>query len=260
MIVNRTMLAWLPCLLAVPLLAQPQIGGGTCSSASLSGTYSLTLTGRVVSSAVAFTGASQGIGTATFDGLNKVTFTLTNNTNQAFGIAQTLSGTYSLQSNCIGVLNITTGDMANFTLESYNQGKAYLITGQDGVYSFTGNGSTFPATCTAGVPPAVYSFNGAGFTLASNAITGFNYISGLIQLNLANAITTTWNVTANGSQKSNTTIGTYTVTGCTATANVTDPAGNAYVLLFTITSGNGANFLVSGSNSQMIFTGAGRVL
>ena len=52
--ITKTLLAALP-FFAVPLLAQPQIGGGTCSSATLSGTYSLTLTGRDVNaSAVIF--------------------------------------------------------------------------------------------------------------------------------------------------------------------------------------------------------------
>jgi hypothetical protein len=90
---------------------------------ALSGSYSATLTGGDLNSAVAFSNASQAVGSVVFDGLSKVTFTLTNNSNKFFGVAQTLSGTYSLQSNCIGVLTITTGDTASFTLEAYNLGK-----------------------------------------------------------------------------------------------------------------------------------------
>jgi hypothetical protein len=142
-----TILACLPCLLTAPLLAQPQIGGGTCNSSTLNGSFSLTLTGRDLSSAVAFSNALQGIGTASFDGLSRVTFTLTSNTNKLAGVAQTMSGSYSLQSNCVGVVTITSGDSASFTLESYNEGRDYLITGQDGVYSLMGSGSVLPATC-----------------------------------------------------------------------------------------------------------------
>ncbi len=141
----RLLFACLPCLLAASLFAQPQIGGGTCSSSSLTGNYSLTVTARDVSSSVSFTKSLQGIGTATFDGLSKATFNLTNNTNQTAGTAQTWSGTYSMQSNCVGVITITTGDTATFSVGVYNAGKDYVLTGQDGVYSFTGSGSS--ASC-----------------------------------------------------------------------------------------------------------------
>jgi len=178
------------CFGSAPLLAQPQIGGGICSSASLSGNYSLTLTGRDVSSTVTFSKVSQGIGTANFDGQSKVTFTLTNNTNQAFGTAQTLSGTYSMQANCIGVLNITTGDTATFSLESYNPGKNFLVTGQDGTYSFTGNGGLLPAAaCSASSLTSAYGFNGNGYALTSGAVSGVNNVSGTLQLDGKSAVT-----------------------------------------------------------------------
>ena len=111
----RIRAAALSCFcLAAPLMAQMQIGGGTCSSASLNGTYSATLTGRDVSSTLTFSKALEGIGTATFDGQSKVAFTLTTNTNQSSGISQTLSGTYTMQANCAGTLTLTTGDTAKF--------------------------------------------------------------------------------------------------------------------------------------------------
>jgi hypothetical protein len=118
--------------LAAPLMAQTQIGGGTCSSASLKGIYSVALTGRDVSSTLTFSNVLQGIGTVTFDGQSNVAFSLTNNTNQSSGKAQTWSGTYTLQANCSGTLTLTIGDTASFSLESYNGGKDYLITGLDG--------------------------------------------------------------------------------------------------------------------------------
>lgn len=263
---HRMTLACFPFLLAAPLLAQPQIGGGTCNSASLNGTYSLSLTGRDLSSAVAFSNVLQGIGTAAFDGLSKVTFTLTNNTQKQFGVAETLSGTYSMQANCIGVVNITSGDTATFTLGSFDQAAEgvaatdFFVDGQDGVYSFLGNGSLLPASaCTASLLSGTYAFNGNGFALAANAISGVNSISGLMQFDGTSAITTNWYVSTSGSSTNTTTSGSYTVTaGCTATATVTDPSGNSYTLVFTVTSKN--NFAVSGANSQIIFTGNGRIL
>ena len=240
---HRMTLACFPFLLAAPLLAQPQIGGGTCNSASLNGTYSLSLTGRDLSSAVAFSNVLQGIGTAAFDGLSKVTFTLTNNTQKQFGVAETLSGTYSMQANCIGVVNITSGDTATFTLGSFDQAAEgvaatdFFVDGQDGVYSFLGNGSLLPASaCTASLLSGTYAFNGNGFALAANAISGVNSISGLMQFDGTSAITTNWYVSTSGSSTNTTTSGSYTVTaGCTATATVTDPSGNSYTLVFTVT-------------------------
>jgi uncharacterized protein (TIGR03437 family) len=221
--------------------------------------YSLTLTGRNVSSGVTFSMALQGNGTASFDGLSMVTFSLTNNSNASFGIAQTLSGTYSMQANCVGVLNITTGDTASFTLESYNQGKGFLITGQDGVYSFTGSGTALPASCGASTLSGVYSFNGTGFALASGVISGVNNISGILQFDGKSAVTSTWYVATNSLITTEAATGQYTVAaGCTASATVTDTSGNTYTLQFTITAPNGSNVLVTGSNAHLIFTGSGR--
>ena len=64
------------------------------NSSTLSGGYSLTLSGRDLDSAV-FSNILQGTGTATFDGQSKVTFNLTNNTNKTPGQSQTWSGTFT---------------------------------------------------------------------------------------------------------------------------------------------------------------------
>jgi hypothetical protein len=250
---------------AGPLSAQTQIGGGICSSASLTGAYSLTLTGRDVASTVTFSKISESLGTATFDGQSKVTFSVTTNTIQASGVPQTLSGTYSLEANCSGVLNLASGDTASFTLEAFNNptgslSRNFLIAGNDGSYSFTGNGGLLPSTCTASLLSGAYAFNGTGFALTEGAVSGVNDISGLLQFDGKGAVTTTWYVSS-GATTSNTTAGEYIVgPGCTALAGVTDPAGNIYVLTFALTSANGSNFLLSGTGPSLMFTGSGRTL
>jgi hypothetical protein len=268
---NRSLLY---CVLAIPLAvpltmpleAQPQIGGGTCTSSTLNGTYSLTLSGRDVGSSVAFSNIVQGVGLATFDGLSKVTFTLTNNTNKAFGVAQTLSGTYSLQSNCIGAVSITSGDTASFILGSFNSGTNFFVTGQDGVYSFIGNGNTQPtATCSAAQLNGTYAFNGNGFALNSNAIAAVNYISGLVTFDGVGAATGDWYVSPGSSTGPTLTTGTFTVSSnCTGTATLTDSSGNAYALTITITNvtnaGAGTNFIFGGSNAKLMFSATGRTL
>ncbi len=257
------LLCCLLCLVASPMSAQTQIGGGICSSASLSGAYSLTLTGRDVGSSVTFTNVSHGVGTATFDGQSKVTFSLTSNTNQSLGVPQTLTGTYSLQANCLGALTITSGDSATFTLEAFNNpdqalARNFLIAGQDGVYSFTGSGALLPASCAASLLSGVYSFNAPAFALTSGSVSGVANISGLLTFDGNNAITSTWTL-AGSATTTNTASGQYTVaTGCTGKATLTDQSGAAWTLLLTITAANGSNFVLTGASSTLLFSGAGR--
>jgi hypothetical protein len=258
---RHTILALLP-ILAVPLLAQPQIGGGACTSATLTGSYSLTLSGRDASSAITvLSGVSVGVGTATFDGLSKVTFTLTQNTVKSLGIPANWSGSYSLQANCVGAIAITSGDSATFTLASYDQGASYLIGGEDGIYAFSGSGTNLPATCSAGLLSGTYSFNGTGYVVASGLISGVTDFSGLMQFNGTGVVTTNWFISSGGTTTPVTTSGSYAVTsGCTGTAAMADPSGNSYALQFTITAASGSNFVLGGSNPQMVFTGSGRTL
>ena len=259
---HRGFLACLPFLFAVPVLAQPQIGGGICSSSTLSGTYSATLTGRDLSSAVSFSNTTEGIGSVTFDGLSTVTFTLTTNTNKGFGMAQTLAGTYSLQSNCVGVLTITSGDASTFTLESYNSGKDYLITGQDGVYALTGSGSALPATCPTSLTAGSYPFNGSGLGLSSASISSVFNVIGIIQLSGTNSIAINSYVASNGgSTKNVSATGTYNLgSNCSATAMVTDTSGISYSLVFQFTSASGNNFIFSSASVQGMYTASGRSL
>jgi hypothetical protein len=261
MISFRAFLACVPGLLAVPLLAQPQIGGGNCSTATLSGTYSATLTGRTVSSGVAFTATTEGIGSANFDGQSKVTFTLTTNTNKAAGTAQTLAGTYSLQANCVGVVTITSGDSATFSLEAYNGGKSYLVTGEDGIYAFTGSGTLLPATCPASLTAGTYPVNGTGYGLTSSAISSTFNMLGTIQLSGTSVIAMNLFEATNSGSKTISSTGTYHLgTNCTGTATLTDASGNTYSLVFEYTSASGNNFIFSSSSAGGVYTGTGRAL
>jgi uncharacterized protein (TIGR03437 family) len=249
------------CLVApMVALGQTQIGGGTCSSASLNGTYSLTLTGRDVRSNVTFSKVLQGIGAATFDGQSKVVFALTNNTNQSSASTQTWSGAYSLQANCTGTLTLTTGETASFSLQSYNGGKSYLITGLDGTYTFTGSGSLMPASpCSTSQLTGSYSFDGSGYALTAGAISGADNISGLLQFDGGGNVTANWNVAASGTSTTTNATGQYAVLpSCAGSATVTDSSGNVSTLQFVVTTAGGSNFLVSGTNPLLMFTGSGR--
>ncbi len=252
----------LVALAPLTVLAQTQIGGGVCSSASLSGTYSVTLTGRDVSSTAVFSKALLGVGVMSFDGLSAVTMTIYNTSNQQSGLGQTFTGNYTMQANCIGTLNITAGNTASFTVESYNQGNNYLITGQDGTYSYTGSGSLMPTTsCSATILSGSYSFNGSGYVLNSGSISNVNNMSGLLQFNGQGSVTATWYAATNTAITTTiVTTGQYSLTsGCQASATVTDSAGNTYHLQLVVTAANGSNFLITVGGNQLLFVGAGRL-
>jgi hypothetical protein len=254
--------------LPAALLAQPQIGGGQCSSATLSGNYSLTLTGRQFSqrsgsagTGLGFASVLQGVGYATFDGLSKVTFTVTNNSNSTADTAVTWSGTYSLQANCVGTVTITAGDAATFTLGSYNEGADYFIDGYDGTFSLLGSGSTLPSSCTASLLSGTYEFNGNGFVLSSGVVGTVNEISGVITFDGVSAANANWYVSVTGGTQNDTATGTYTVSSnCTAAATVSDASGSKYVLQLVITAAKGTNFLIDGASPAMMFLGSGRTL
>jgi len=269
--IARILPVFWPFLAAIPLLAQPQIGGGVCDSSTLSGTYSLTLSGGALATRNFLTNLFEGIGTATFDGSNKIVFTLTtNDSNAGLGIQETLSGTYSLQANCIGTLNINSGGVASYVLSVFDGGASYLISGQDGTRSLTGSGRTMPATsCSMTTISGAYAFNGDGFGLVSrtvggNLIAGVSYFSGLFQFDGAGNASVTWFVQDFSLPPSTTASGTYAVTSaCTGTATIKDSSGNSYAMVFTITDANGS-FVVSvantvtGQDTQLVFIGSGR--
>lgn len=258
---SRTFLACLPGLLAVPMLAQqPQIGGGTCSTATLTGNYSITLTGRSTSLA-SFLGTTESVGTANFDGLSKITLTMVNNTNKTFNTPQTLTGTYNLQANCLGTVTITSGDMATFTIESYNQGKDYLMTGMDGTYALTASGGILPATCPSTLTAATYPINGTGFGLNSGALSSVFTALGTLQLSGSSTAAMNLFIAASGGTKNISATGSYTVMpNCLGSATLSDSSGNSYTLSFVFTTTSGGNFILATASSTLLFTGTGRPL
>jgi hypothetical protein len=222
----------------------------------------LTISGRDPGDAITVTNVLEGIGTVTFDGLSKVTFNLTANTNQQAGQALTWSGTYSMPTNCVGTINITTGDTATFVLQAYNTGTNYLITGQDGSYSLSGNGGKPPASaCSAGTLNGTYELSASGVALSSTTLNGGANLAGLMVFNGTGGLTTNRVLLIGRSSSTDTTSGTYSVTaGCTGIATITDPSGNSYGLAFSISSTSAANFSMNASNSKLIFIGTGRII
>lgn len=261
----RTGFRWLLPLLAVaPLAAQTQIGGGTCSSSSLTGGYAMTLTGRQLASSGTFANVLQANGVATFDGQSKVNVTLHADT--LTGVAATLnwSGSYTVQANCQGSLSLSTGDTASFNLVVYNQGNDFLITGSDSNYAYSGGGGVQPTnSCTTAKLSGTYSFNSTGYEFSNGAVSGIGDGVGLIQFDGVSAVTVNASVWTAGAVSTTLTLnGTYSVSAnCTASATLSDGKGNSYSMSMSLTGASGV--AITGFDttlaqaSKLILTGNG---
>ena len=246
------------CLLAAPAFAQ--ITGGTCSASTLSGTYSLSLSGRAISAAGSFAGSFQGIGTITFDGQSKVSLTGVSNTNAAAGKQFTYSGTYTLASNCSGTITLTTGSTATFAVVVWASGQQYNITGSDATYIYSGSGTNvLPAGgCAASTLSGPYTYDAQGFTLSGTTQTGSADEAGLLQFDGQGNVAATYTQTSSGTTPLVITAnGTYSVTSaCLASATLMDSAGKSNTLNFVIESPYGQTALLLEANSGFIRTGA----
>lgn len=246
-------------LLVAPLAAQPQIGGGTCNASSLSGTYAFSLTGRQVTSSGKFSNVLQANGSATFDGQSIITMSLTSDTTSAVAAPLPWSGTYTVQANCVGIANITTGGNVTLNLMLYNKGFDFLATGSDATYSYAGTGITQPTVCSASTLSGVYTFNGSGFALAGGSVNGFGDAVGLLQFDGLGALTVNISMSSAGKAASPLALtGSYMVgSDCLGSATVTDSMANSYVMSFGVYFANkvvGTDFyatLAQGSAFQL---------
>jgi uncharacterized protein (TIGR03437 family) len=236
--------------------AQPQIGGGTCSTASLTGNYAATFTGRNVSSSGTFTGLFQSIGAVNFDGQGNFTSTYVVNTNSVAGQTGKANGTVSISSNCSGTITFPNGP---YNLVVYNQGKSYLSSGADNGSTYTSTGTVLPAACLTASLSGVYAFNANGYVFSGTSITGVSAVTGLIQFDgQGNVTAANWSMTAGTTTTTVAASGTYTVnspSSCLGTATLADTKGNAYPLSFAITNATGADFDLLASGPQLTFTG-----
>ncbi len=254
-----TPLPILLCLSSVPVIAQTAIGGGVCTSSTLNGIYQVTLNGRQVASGGSVSKLLQAVGTAAFDGLSKVTLTMTANSaggSQSFGTPLTYSGSYSLQSNCVGSISVTSGDTATFTLEAYNQGSAFAVIGSDATYAYNGSGNAQPAACPTTLS-GVHEFNATGDTLSGGSVTGVLDVAGVLQFDGLGNVTANWAQVSNLATTTVTASGSYSLgSACQATATLTDASNNKYAVSLSINSTAPA-FALAVSSPQLVFDGNG---
>ena len=262
------------CLLAAPVLAQTKIGGGTCDSASLKGTYALSFSGRQLSTAGAVSNVVQANGTATFDGLSAVTITLAEYTGQpAATTPVTQSGTYSVEANCVAVVNINPVSSAILNVAIHNQGKDFQLTGFDYLYSYSGSGVVQPEsiTCSTATLNGAYTFSGTGYGLTSNAVDGAGNGAGLLQFDGQGNITVTF---ASSGAASRVFIGSYSISSdClgSATLNSSTPnvSNTMSFSIYSVAADNTSFYVgfqslmvgmggVFAGPSSSLFAGAGR--
>jgi len=242
----------------LPALAQNQISGGNCGSSNLNGTYALTLSGRAISAGGAFAGSYQAVGTATFDGQSSVTFTGTDNTNQAAGALFSYAGSYAIPSNCYGTITLVTGSSATFTLVVWGSGNNFNITGVDASYVYSGSGSNSRPACATATLSGAYSYTASGFTLSGTTQTGSADEAGVFQFDGQGNVSASYVDSSGGTTESLiTATGTYSVTSaCLASATLTDSSGNTNMINLAITGEYGASADLIEANPQFVRSGS----
>lgn len=245
-----------PCLLAAPMLAQTTIGGGACSSATVNGAYAVSITGRQTTTSGAFTNEFQSNGSATFDGLSKVTIALTAATGSTVSSPLNWSGTYTVQANCAGTVTITTGGTGTFNLMIYAGGADFEITGNDSTYAYSGTGNTQPTGCSAATFAGVYAVSGTGYALTSGTVNSAAAASGLMQFDGQSNVTVNLTITQGSSSVSALT-GTYSIaSNCLGSATLSDSKGGSYTMSFSVYSAT----KVYSSNFYVTLTQASKLL
>jgi uncharacterized protein (TIGR03437 family) len=242
--------------------AQVALGSG-CSASTLNGTYEFVLSGRLDPGGIT-TKFLVSDGSVTFDGLSKVTFNLTANTvngSQAFGTPLTYTGTYSVQSNCQGSINITGGDTANFSLVAYSLSSAtqkagsLTMVGTDATYAYTGSATVQPDACAVSTISGQWPFSATGNPISGATISGALDIVGIMQFDGAGNATASWTEFSNGAPVTVSATGTYTVTpACLGTLTLADTAGNKYTGPVSIQGAAAGNFEFIATNPQIVFT------
>ncbi len=264
--IRSAMLFALSCVLAGPSVAQTQIGGGTCSSSTLSGIYAFSMTGRQVTPSGNFSNVLQANGSANFDGLSKVTLTMTTDTLSVAATPVTWSGTYSMQANCFGVVNITTGDSATLNLALYGSGANFLVTGNDATYSYSGSGNTQPSGCSASTFSGVYTFSGTGYGLSGASVNGVGNGAGLLQFDGQGKLTANFTLSASGKAPSGITLtGSYAVSSnCLGSATLSDSNGNTYGMSISVYSATAVNstafYATLVESSKLLISGSGHAI
>ncbi len=151
-----------------------------CSTASLDGVYVFNSTGFETASD-SVSGALNAIGSLLFDGQGNLTANLTTSTIGESSNPLSLTGTYTLSSNCLGSANLTDSSsnsyVMNFSVYSLSASSAnfYATLARTGQMTVSGDAhSDYPSpasgTCSASSLNGTYSLSMSGREIQSNGI------------------------------------------------------------------------------------------
>ncbi len=208
----------------------PQIGGGSCSTSMLNGTYFYMLAGTVSSGGADVPYAE--LGELVANGSGGVSGTSFTNLN---GHAQTypLTGTYSVQSNCTGSITLRLNSQLTngLTFQVINNAQAMIVAISNAGQVVTGRayrltaGSGTPQ-CSNGSLSGVYGYVLTGIAAP---VSGVSYVysdSGQLTADGNGNLTSTSIANVGGTFSNVSGTGTYSVTNqCYGTATVTTPSG-----------------------------------
>ena len=242
--------------------------GGTCSASVLNGTYEAVLSGRLAPGGIPSKfSASEGI--VNFDGQSKVTFTLTANTitgSQVFGTPVVYSGTYSVQPNCQGSINLTNGDSATLAIVAFSFNattqtvRAFQMVGTDATFAYNGGGNVQPSGCALSTLSGTWPFSATGNSFAGTTDTGVVDIAGVLQFDGQGNVTANWMQASNTATASISATGTFAITsGCVGTLSLTDTANNNYAGTVSVFGALSQSFGWVATNPQLVFTATARV-
>ena len=244
-------------LLTAPVFAQT-ITGGSCASSSLTGNYTLSLSGRAISPAGSLSGSLQGILALTFSGSGGVSGTGTINTNLAQGVNATFAGTYTVQANCVATINLTSGVTVAFTAVVWSNGTQISLTGSDSNFVYSGSATSNHPVCATSTLSGEYTYDATGSTLSGTTPNGTADEVGVMQFDGQGNVTSSYTITSTGGNSAKlTATGTYTVTSnCLVSATLTDSNGKTNALTFGIRGIYGENAILAEASSQYVRLGA----
>jgi hypothetical protein len=206
-----------------------------CSNATLVGNYGFTLTGTDSAGSLA-----ASVGQLTADGKGNVTGIFANSTAGAISSNVSLTGTYSVKTNCTGTITITPsgGTASIYSLVVVSNGAQIELTDTKAgstVYGYAM--AQGKATCTDLGIKNTFGFRGGGYNLSTSTPASEAW-TGQIRLNGLGAVTGSESASFGGTIESLTLKGTYSVSSnCTGTGTFNVSNGTVYNTYFVIVNG-----------------------
>lgn len=239
-------------LLAAAVHAQPQIGGGTCGNASMTGVYYYLLSGNLLSGSQVTPYVE--LGQLTADGRGR--FSGFSRTGVGGPIsAHTLAGTYSVQSNCTGTMALTVDSQpgGSISFQVVNDGAGATFAFSTGAGVVTGRAyrqavAAGQSQCTAATLSGSYAFLLTGLVFQSGSRLYYSQIGNVIGDGRGN-LTATGMANVSGTSVTVNGQGSYVVgNDCSGTVSIRNPNGTANYYIAVVEGGKTVLFMESDSN------------